>query len=82
MPRTPEKQNDKRDAILDFIVKYKAEHDGVAPTVREIQKATGISSTSVIDYHMLILERDGKIRTERYQPRFIEVVGAEWIPPA
>ncbi len=40
--------------IFQWIIDYKAEHDGNSPTIREIMKGTGVKSTS----HMVwILDR-------------------------
>ena len=36
--------------------------NGLPPTVRDIQKACGISSTSVVDYNLRLLQRDGYLR--------------------
>lgn len=36
--------------------------DGAPPTVRAIQAATGISSTSVVSYHLARLARVGALR--------------------
>ncbi len=48
--------SDTRQRILDFITRYKEEHD-LPPTIREIQHALGISSTSMVSYHLKALER-------------------------
>ncbi len=45
-----------RQRMLDFIVRYKEEHD-LPPTIREIQRGLGISSTSMVSYHLKALER-------------------------
>jgi|GEM_PF-2506598 len=47
--------------MLKFIDEYIREHDGLPPTVREIQKGIGASSTSVVEYHLTILERKGHL---------------------
>ncbi len=47
--------------MLKFIDEYIREHDGLPPTVREIQKGVGASSTSVVEYHLGILERKGHL---------------------
>ena len=61
-------------AILD----YCADHSGCAPTVREIQEMTGISSTSVVTYHIRILVHLGRLEI---RDRKLIVVGATWIAP-
>jgi repressor LexA len=42
--------------ILSFITNY-VEQNNVPPTIREIQFGTGISSTSMVSYHLKALER-------------------------
>ena len=44
--------------ILKTIRDFMQEHQ-MPPTLREIQTAAGISSTSLVDYHLVILEREG-----------------------
>ena len=51
----------RQDRILAFIRKYHGEHHFM-PSVRDIQAACGISSTSVVDYNLRILQRDGYVR--------------------
>jgi repressor LexA len=62
--------SDRQQRILRFIRQYMGEH-GRPPTVREIGLAVGISSTSVVDYNLRILERDGHLRRERELSRGI-----------
>ena len=42
-------------AVLDFIREFKA-REHMAPTVREIQIGCDLSSTSVVDYQLELLE--------------------------
>ena len=51
----------RQNQILAFIRKYHAERRFM-PSVRDIQAACGISSTSVVDYNLRILQRDGYVR--------------------
>lgn len=44
------------------------------PTVRDILRGCGISSTSVVDYNLKILEREGYIRRDREVSRGIEML--------
>ncbi len=62
--------SDRQQRILRFIRQYMGEH-GRPPTVREIGIAVGISSTSVVDYNLRVLERDGHLRRERELSRGI-----------
>jgi len=56
--------SDKQSKILDFLRRFQDDHD-YPPTIREIQGACGISSTSVVEYNLRILEREGHIRRDR-----------------
>ncbi len=42
--------------ILVYITRY-VEQNGVPPTIREIQSGAGISSTSMVSYHLKAMER-------------------------
>jgi len=64
--------SDRQQRMLSFIRQYMGEH-GRPPTVREIGIAVGISSTSVVDYNLRVLERDGHLRRERELSRGIEL---------
>jgi repressor LexA len=58
------KLSQRQDAILSFIDLYVDEH-GYPPSIREIGAAAGISSTSVVDYNLRILEREGLLHRDR-----------------
>ena len=64
----------KQQSILRFIRDFIREHD-YPPSIRDIQEACGISSTSVVDYNLKALERLGHIRRDREVSRAIELVG-------
>ncbi len=66
----------KQKRILSFLRKFLEERD-YPPTVRDILKGCGISSTSVVDYNLKILEREGYIRRDREVSRGIELLGRE-----
>ncbi len=66
--------SDRQQNMLQFIRNYLSEH-GRPPTVREIGNAVGISSTSVVDYNLRVLERDGHLKRERELSRGIELPG-------
>ena len=53
----------KRQRILDFIRDFLDER-GYAPTVRDIVRGCDISTSSVVQYHLDILEREGRIRRD------------------
>ena len=60
--------------ILEFMRNF-MEEKGYAPTQGEIQKALGISSSSVVDYHLKALEEEGVITREPEVARGIQVSG-------
>jgi repressor LexA len=60
----------KRKTILDFIASFVREK-GYAPSVRDIVKGCGISSSSVAQYHLDVLKRQGYIRRDPEIPRSI-----------
>ncbi len=66
--------SDKRTRILDFIRAF-IDDRGYAPTIAEIQKGCGISSKSVVEYHLRALERQGHIRRDAEISRAIEISG-------
>ncbi len=63
----------RQRAILDFITAFIDEKD-YPPSIRDIQQACDISSTSVVDYNLKALERLGHIRRDREVSRAIEVL--------
>ena len=66
--------NTRQQQILDFIRSFDEERS-YPPTIRDIQQACSISSTSVVDYNLHILERGGYIRRDREVSRGIELLG-------
>ncbi len=67
------KLSSKQGRILQFICDFIEEH-GYPPTVRDVQQACDISSTSVVDYNLNILQREGYIRRAPEISRGIEVL--------
>ena len=65
--------SEKQDRMLDFISDFLDQHD-YPPSIRQIQEGCGISSTSVVDYNLRILERKGYIRRDREVSRAIELL--------
>lgn len=63
----------RQSKILEFIQQFLTNY-GYPPTVREIGEATGISSTSVVDYNLKALERMGIIRRDREVSRGIDLL--------
>jgi len=64
----------RQRAILDFIETFLDEND-YPPTIRDIQGELGISSTSVVDYNLKVLEAHNMIRRNRNISRGIELIG-------
>jgi repressor LexA len=52
-----------RERILQYIQQFFAKHD-YAPTVRDILKGCEISSTAVVQHHLDVLEREGRIHRD------------------
>ena len=71
------------EAILAYIEDSLRDR-GRPPTLREIGTAFGIASTNGVRYHLGRLERDGKIRRDRFTSRGIEVqlAGGRGAPPS
>lgn len=64
----------RQRAILDFIEQFLADND-YPPTIRDIQRDLNISSTSVVDYNLKVLESRNLIRRNKNISRGIELVG-------
>src|SRR5438309_11927831 len=74
--RVPSKKlSDRQKNILKYIEDYVDER-GYPPSIREIGDRVGISSTSVVDYNLRVLEREGHIRRDREVSRGLEIVGS------
>ena len=69
-----DKLPNRRQKILDFIQDF-MQDNGIPPTVRDIQKACEISSTSVVDYNLRLLDRDGFLNRRPEMARGIELLG-------
>jgi repressor LexA len=63
----------KQQGILKFMRDFIDEHD-YPPSIRDIQVGCDISSTSVVDYNLKALERQGFIKRGREVSRAIEVL--------
>lgn len=68
------KLSDRQQSVLSFISDFLDEND-YPPTIRDIQHELGISSTSVVDYNLKVLEERSYIRRNRNISRGIEIVG-------
>ena len=76
---TNRKMTPRRQRILDFIQSF-IDENGLPPTVRDIQKACEISSTSVVDYNLRLLDRDGYLNRRPDVARGIELLDDEGQP--
>lgn len=63
----------RQQEIFDFIRRYSARH-GYPPTVRDIGRAIGLTSSSTVHAHLANLERIGLLRRDPTKPRAIEVL--------
>jgi repressor LexA len=54
----------RQEAILEYIERFVSQH-GYPPTIREIGKACNISSTSVVNYNLNKLEREGLLLRDK-----------------
>ena len=63
----------RQQEIFDFVKRYGSEH-GYPPTVRDIGKAIGLTSSSTVHAHLANLERLGLLRRDPTKPRAIEVL--------
>jgi repressor LexA len=65
-------RSDKPERILAFLQDYFANYH-YPPSVRDIVEGCQLSSTSVADYNLKILEREGHIRRDRERARTISL---------
>ena len=63
----------RQQEIFDFVRSYGSEH-GYPPTVRDIGKAIGLTSSSTVHAHLANLEKLGLLKRDPTKPRAIEVL--------
>ena len=63
----------RQQEIFDFIKRYSAKY-GYPPTVRDIGKAIGLTSSSTVHAHLANLEKLGLLRRDPTKPRAIELL--------
>ena len=68
------KLSPRQKRIMKFIQRF-LEDNRFPPSVRDIQAGCKISSTSVVDYNLRILQREGHLRREAEVSRGIELLG-------
>jgi repressor LexA len=64
----------RQQAILAFVEEF-SRTKGYPPTIRDVGVACSISSTSVVNYNLNILEREGLIERDRTVSRGIKLMG-------
>ena len=69
---------DTRERVFEYIVDYKQDHDGLAPSITEIARKLYLSRTTA-RYHVMMLEHEGRIRV--LGRRAIQVIGGAWALP-
>ena len=63
----------RQQEIFEYIKKYSAKY-GYPPTVRDIGKAIGLTSSSTVHAHLANLEKIGLLRRDPSKPRAIELL--------
>jgi repressor LexA len=63
----------RQQEIFDFIKSYSSKH-GYPPTVRDIGKAIGLTSSSTVHAHLANLEKQGVLRRDPTKPRAMEIL--------
>lgn len=68
-----EELTERQQKVLDYI-KHQLREKGYPPSVREIGKAVGLTSSSTVHGHLCRLEEKGYLRRDPTKPRAIEVL--------
>ncbi len=63
----------RQQEIFEFIKRYSSQH-GYPPTVRDIGRAIGLTSSSTVHAHLANLEKVGLLRRDPTKPRAIELL--------
>ncbi len=63
----------RQQEIFEFVRTYASQH-GYPPTVRDIGKAIGLTSSSTVHAHLANLEKLGLLKRDPTKPRAIEVL--------
>ncbi len=72
--------SERQQQIYSFIQRFHADK-GRPPTIREIGLAVSISSTSVVNYNLNILEKAGLLSREKEVSRGLRLTGQNGKPP-
>ena len=73
--KTSPEMNDQARRLYDYLLRYYAEH-GWSPTVRQMQAEMGLTSTSMADYRLTVLEQWGWIERKTRGDRNIRPIRA------
>ena len=73
----PDTLNPRQRQILDFLRDHSRDHS-YPPTVREIGRAVGLSSSSTVQNHLNTLETRGYITRDPAKSRTVEIVDTEF----
>jgi repressor LexA len=68
------KMSERQRRILTYLEEF-IDRQGYPPSIRQIQAALGLSSTSVVDYNLTLLQKRNLIRREPHSSRSITLVG-------
>ncbi len=68
------KLSERQSRMMEFIKSYISENH-YPPSVRDIQRGCEISSTSVVDYNLEILRREGYLHRDKAVSRGIQLLG-------
>jgi repressor LexA len=72
----PDSLNPRQRQILDYLRDHSRDHS-YPPTVREIGRAVGLSSSSTVQNHLNTLETRGFITRDPAKSRTVEIVNAD-----
>ena len=72
MPRKNKRAAERCDSIYEYIKDFLMDK-GYPPSVREIGKAVGLSSSSTVHAYLRKLEKNGRIHRDPTKPRAIEL---------
>jgi len=81
MRTKPGEISPKLRAVFLAICTYKMEHDGQAPSRRQILQLVGLRSISTVTWYLHRLEKVGLIKVDEMDARGIQVIGGSWEPP-
>jgi len=72
MVRKSKGLSERHHKILEFVSRY--QNRGYPPSIREIGEATGVTSTSVVNYYLDQLEKWGFVERDRHISRGVRVI--------